>query len=109
MHRERLRAIDLTDDLVAQIERIVREVIGPDRLATEFGPDTPLSDGGLWLDSVQLFEILLACEQQFGRVFEGDWDNLATSFQSARTLAARIRERRRSESGAPTGPEGPTR
>lgn len=77
------------DDTLARVEAIVTTVAGPTRIPEGAGPDTPLGEDGYWLDSVDLLEVVLACEREFDLVF--DTDLVARSLGSARTLADLIR------------------
>ena len=52
------------DDL-SRLIGILTEVAGPDRTPDPVGGETPLSEGGFWLDSADLLEVLLACEAAF--------------------------------------------
>jgi acyl carrier protein len=69
-------------------------VAGPLRQPDGAGPDTPLGESGYWLDSVDLLEIVLACEREFDIVF--DPDLVAGSLGTARALADVIRSARAS-------------
>ena len=51
-----------------RVQAIVAGVAG--RSPAAGGPDTPLVDGGFWLDSVHLLEAIIACEIEFGVVFD---------------------------------------
>ncbi len=65
----------MTNDLVReQVHAIVARIAGPSRIPTDLGPDTPLGEGGFWLDSVDVLEVMIACEQAFGVSFEGGVD-----------------------------------
>ena len=44
---------------------ILADVAGPDRTPEPVGPSTQLSEGGFWLDSADLLEVVLACEEAF--------------------------------------------
>jgi acyl carrier protein len=44
---------------------ILTHIAGPDRTPPQVGPETPLTEGGLWLDSADLLEAVLACESEF--------------------------------------------
>ena len=77
------------DATLARVEAIVAAVAGPLRQPESAGPDTPLGESGFWLDSVDLLEIVLACEREFDVVF--DPDLVAGSLVTARTLADLIR------------------
>ena len=50
---------------VARLIGILTEIAGPDRTPPHPGPETPLVDGGFWLDSADLLEAVLACEAAF--------------------------------------------
>jgi acyl carrier protein len=80
------------DAILARVEAIVAAVAGPLRQPDAAGPDTPLGESGFWLDSVDLLEIVLACEREFDVVF--DPDRVAGSLGTARTLADLIRSAR---------------
>jgi acyl carrier protein len=77
------------DPVLARVEAIVAAVAGPLRQPDAGGPDTPLGESGFWLDSVDLLEIVLACEREFDVVF--DPDLVAGALGTARTLADLIR------------------
>jgi len=49
------------DRLVA----ILADVAGPDRTPEPIEASTQLSEGGFWLDSADLLEVVLACEEAF--------------------------------------------
>jgi acyl carrier protein len=48
---------------------IVLEIAGPNRKPADPGEGTRLSGGGFWLDSIDLLELMLACDRAFGPVF----------------------------------------
>jgi acyl carrier protein len=48
-----------------RVRGIVVRIAGPERVPANLEPDTPLGEGGLWLDSVELLEVILACERAF--------------------------------------------
>jgi len=60
----------------------VRQVVA--RVA---GPDTPLGAGGSWLDSVDLVEVIVACEEEFAVTFDGESDLTAEALSTVRSLA----------------------
>lgn len=84
------------DTVVHEVQAIVERVAGPSRTPDGAGPDTSLAEG-FWLDSMELLDIVLACEQQFGIVFEEGRDLTPASLATARHLAmvvhARLQER----------------
>lgn len=61
---------------------LVRKVAGPQRTPVKVQPDTPLADGGFCLSSVDLLEVVLACEASFWVVLDPatdlDQENLLT-------------------------------
>ena len=58
------------DGVIDRVMRVVAEVAGPARTPPEVRPDTPLRDGGFWLDSVDLLELVVACEAEFDLDFD---------------------------------------
>ena len=55
--------------VLGRLEKVVRELAGPARTGP-LDAATPLRDGGLWLDSVALLELVVAVEREFGVDFE---------------------------------------
>src|SRR5262249_14369908 len=54
------------DSIVERVHAIVNQIAGPGRTPDDAGPDTPLGESGYWLDSVDVLEVLVACEHEFG-------------------------------------------
>jgi acyl carrier protein len=79
------------DLLVARVLSIVAGIAGGNRSPADAGPDTPLSDGGFWLDSAALLEVILACEEAFDVVFDPETDLSREALSTVGTLAASIR------------------
>jgi acyl carrier protein len=50
---------------VTRLIAILTEIAGADRTPPHVRPETPLTEGGLWLDSADLLEAVLACEAAF--------------------------------------------
>lgn len=77
------------------VRAIVEGVAGAARTPPNVGPDTRLQEG-FWLDSMEMLEVALACEQRFGIVFEESRDltpeSLATLGSLARLVSARVSE-----------------
>ncbi len=67
------------DDILARVIALATSIAGPERTPEEVGPDTPLTDGGFWLDSVALVEVIVACEAEFFVEFDSEED-LTSSF-----------------------------
>ena len=78
------------DEVLARVQALVAWTAGPDRTPPGAGPDTPLRDDGFWLDSIDLLDVIMACEQEFGVLFEGETDVTLEVLATARTLAALI-------------------
>lgn len=76
--------------LVDAIRALVARVAGPSRTPAESGPDTPLSEGGFWLDSVELLEVVVACEGEFDITFDATKDFAAGAFETLGTLATLV-------------------
>lgn len=72
---------------VERVLGIVTRVAGPARTPPGAGPDTPLGDDGFWLDSVDMVEVAVACEIEFGVSFEGETDLTSETLATARSLA----------------------
>jgi acyl carrier protein len=80
---------------VGDVRVIVTEIIGPSRLPPDVGADTPLGEGGLWLDSLEMLQLILACEVRFEITFRPAEDLVGDSLRTLGTLAALIRRRAR--------------
>lgn len=76
------------------VHAVVLQVAGPDRIPPNAGPDTPLKDGGFWLDSASLLEVIIACETAFDVALEPETDFTDQALASPRALHALIRARR---------------
>jgi len=81
------------DPLMDAVRTIVERIAGPSRTPPDSGPETSLTDG-YWLDSVDLLEVLVACEHEFGIVFGDSGDLDAGSLETLRTLTDLIRSKR---------------
>jgi acyl carrier protein len=81
------------DPILERVQAIVAAIAGPERTPDGAGPDTPLGDTGYWLDSVDVLEVILACEREFGTVFEAGADLTADTLSSPRGLADLIRSK----------------
>jgi len=64
------------------------------RATVDAGPDTPLTEGGLDLDSLNLLRALLACEETFQVAFEPDTDFTDQTLRTVGTLYDLIRSKR---------------
>jgi acyl carrier protein len=78
--------------LFESIRRIVTRVAGPGRTPDEISRDTPLA-AGFWLDSVELLDVIVACENTFQIIFDGDDDLKAGRFETLGSLADAVRDK----------------
>lgn len=76
-------------DVVSRLGALVSTIIGPSRMPASLGPDTRLVTD-LWLDSVELVELLLACESEFGITLDESLHLQPASLESLGSLAAVI-------------------
>jgi len=74
-----------------QVLEVVAHVAGPHRSPTGAGPDTPLTEGGFWLDSVHMLETIIACEDKFGVVLDPVSDFSDRDLVTVKTLWDLIR------------------
>jgi len=72
---------------------LLSRVAGPDRTPADAGPDTPIREGGFWLDSVALLELIVAAESEFGVEFDPTRDFEEEPLRTVGSLAARITDR----------------
>jgi acyl carrier protein len=79
--------------VVDRVKAIVTRVAGPDRTPSAVTSTTPLGEGGLWLDSVELLEVILACEAEFDLTFDADLRLAEEALTTVGSLAARIASR----------------
>lgn len=80
------------DPLLDATRALVGRIAGPSRTPRDAGPETRLGDG-YWLDSVELLEVLVACEKEFGIVFEDVGDLEAGALETLGTLTDLIRSK----------------
>ena len=83
----------MTDAVLQRVQAIVTAVAGDRQVPPGAGPDTPLGDGGYWLDSMDVLEVILACEEEFAMRLDQELDLTADALQSARCLADLIRRK----------------
>jgi acyl carrier protein len=80
------------DRILDRVQAVVARIAGPSRTPRDAGPDTPLGEGGYWLDSVDLLEVIVACEKEFG-LFDDERDLTTEGLGTARNLAEVIRRK----------------
>ncbi|HEY6509319.1 MAG TPA: acyl carrier protein [Vicinamibacterales bacterium] len=81
------------DPLLDRTRAIIERIAGPHRTPAQSGPDTPLADG-FWLDSVELLEVVVACETEFGIVFDEASDLEHGALDTLGTLTDLVRSKR---------------
>jgi acyl carrier protein len=72
---------------------ILADVAGPGRVPAGAGGETPLRDGGFWLDSVALLELVVAVESEFGVDFDPATDFGEAALRTVGSLTAVIERR----------------
>jgi acyl carrier protein len=89
------------DPLLVEIRDLVEAVAGPRRVPSHVGPETRLSEGGFWLDSIELLQVVVACEERFAIVFDPTRELTASALETLESLSALIRTKGARISGAP--------
>jgi acyl carrier protein len=79
---------------VERVQTLAARTAGPGRTPADAGPETSLTDDGFWLDSVDLVELVVACEQEFGVEFDGESDLNPETLGTVRSLARLIDSKR---------------
>ena len=79
-----------SDEVLSRVLEIVLRTAGAHRTPAGAPEQTALGEGGFWLDSVELLEIVVACEQAFGVELDPDTDLTQEGLKDARALARRI-------------------
>ncbi len=82
------------DPSVERVQAIIARVVGPNQSPRDVGPDTELGEEGYSLDSVTLLEVIIACEAQFGVLFDPETDFTAENLRTVGTLHALMRAKR---------------
>ena len=83
-----------SDPTFGAIRALVEQVAGPRRTPPEVGSETRLSEGGFWLDSVELLQVVVACEERFGIVFDSTQDLTGETLETLATLTALVHTKR---------------
>ena len=58
-----------SDSVLTRVIEIVTKIAGPNRTPSHPGASTRLWGGGFWLDSIDLLDLMLACDATFAPVF----------------------------------------
>jgi acyl carrier protein len=80
------------DPFLERVRAVIERTCGPRLGALKAAPSTPLADG-FWLDSVDLLEVLVACETEFGIVFDESEDLTPERVATLQTLTNLIRSK----------------
>jgi len=83
-----------SEPTLEEVQAVVTRVAGPHRSPADAGPDTPLTEGGFWLDSVHLLETIIACEEAFEVVFDPETDFTDRTLMTVRRLFDLVRAKR---------------
>lgn len=75
------------DSILERVSEILAEIAGPTRTPADSGADTPLGEGGFWLDSLDLLEAILACEKAFGTPIDAGSEVSPDALRTVRSLA----------------------
>ena len=81
------------DGAFDRVRAIVVRLAGPERTPASIGPETPLGERGFHLDSVELLEVMLACETEWGMTFDSDPAASVRALQTLGTLTSAVRAR----------------
>jgi acyl carrier protein len=79
------------DELLERLLNIVAFVAGAHRLPTDLGAHTPISEGGLELDSATVLELIVSCEAEFSVTLDADTDFTKEALGTVGTLAESVR------------------
>ena len=83
----------IADTVVERVQAIVCGIVGPHRTPVDAGPRTSLGEGGFWLDSIDLLEVIIACESEFGIVFDSATDLTKRTLSTLGSLADLVRNK----------------
>jgi acyl carrier protein len=77
-----------------EVARLMVDVLNLEVAADEIAPEAPLYRDGLGLDSIDMLEIALAINKQYGVELRADDERNRKVFTSLRNLAAHVAEHR---------------
>ena len=93
------------ETLLDRLRQLIGNVIGGERMPSGVGADVALGEGGLWLDSVELLQVTVAAEAEFGIIFEPAKDLVGEGLETVGTFASMIQRRSGSLSAAAPPPK----
>jgi acyl carrier protein len=82
------------DPVMTRLLEIIEYVAGAHRLPDDLGAQTPITAGGLELDSVAVLELILACETEFGITFDPRTDLTRDALGTIGSLARSVHRAR---------------
>ena len=83
----------MDDGVTPRVIDIVSRIAGPQRTPSTITRDTRLWQGGFWLDSIELLEVLLACDAAFATGEDGSLGLTADALATVDALATAIRQK----------------
>jgi acyl carrier protein len=81
----------MEDVVLDRLLAIVSFVAGSHRLPPDLGAHTPITTGGIELDSAAMLELILCCEAEFSITFDPQTDLTEEAVRTVGTLAASVR------------------
>jgi len=81
------------DPLLARVWKTLADVAGAGRVPAAASASCPLGPNGFWLDSIDLMDAVLACEEAFGIRFEPETDFDASRLRTVADLVELVRAR----------------
>lgn len=81
------------DSILPRVWATLVAVAGADRVTGEPRADCPLGSNGFWLDSIDLMDAIIACEEAFGITFALDTDFDASRVRTVGDLVSLVKAR----------------
>ena len=82
----------MSDRILEMVSEIVARVAGPHRTPAAVAAATRLAED-YWLGSVELLEVVIACENAFDIVFDAEQDVANHAFETLGSLADTVRRK----------------
>jgi acyl carrier protein len=93
-HGVRANGHEVDSEIVQEIAGLVVSALNLEIAPSEIDPDAPLYREGLGLDSIDILEVALVVSKRYGFKLRDDDKENVRIFQSLRSLAAHVAERR---------------
>lgn len=81
------------DPVLLRVWKTLADLVGPERAPDGPSAACPLGPGGFWLDSIDFFDAVLACEDAFGITLELETDFDTSQLRTVGDLVALVRNR----------------